>query len=259
MILLLGGTSDTAPIASRLARAGMRVLVSLATNVPLETGAGEYPGIEERSGALDAKGIASLVREKGIEIIVDATHPYAVSIRETARAAARNLNVPYLTYVRPAGATHGEDVIFADGHDDAARIAFSFGRPVLLTTGSRNLAPYVREAAAARKRLVVRVLPHASSREACRAAGISEENIITARGPFSLETNRETIRKFGIGVLVTKDSGSAGGVGPKIAAARREGCRVVIVERPDLSPEVGEYFESITELCEFILYLADLR
>ncbi|MEN6466194.1 MAG: precorrin-6A reductase [Syntrophaceae bacterium] len=262
MILLLGGTSDTAPIATRLARAGMRVLVSLATDVPLETGAGLYPGIEERSGPLDPESMASLVREKGISLIVDATHPYAVSIRETARAAARRLKVPYLTYVRPAGVAHAaesDSILYAAGHEDAARIAFSFGRPVLLTTGSRNLAPYAREAKSAQARLAVRVLPHASSLQACRALDIPEENIVAGRGPFSLETNRETIRKFGIGVLVTKDSGAAGGVGAKIEAARREGCRVVIVNRPEISPEISKegYFESIPEICDYIMSLAD--
>lgn len=254
MILLLGGTSDTAPIAARLARAGKRVLVSLATDVPLETGAGKYAGIEERSGPLDPESFASLVKEKGITLVVDATHPYAVSIRDTARTAARRLKVPYLTYVRPAEAAHAassEDILFASSHEEAARIAFSFGRPVLLTTGSRNLSPYSAAAASAHVRLVVRVLPHASSLQACRALGIPDEDIIAARGPFSLEANRETISKFRIGVLVTKDSGAAGGFGEKVEAARLEGCRAVIVKRPEISRE--GYFESITSLCEYIL------
>ncbi len=263
VILLLGGTADTAPIAVRLARAGKRVLVSVATDVPLETGAGDHPGIEERSGPLDAEGIASLVREKGISLIVDATHPYAVTIRETARAAARRLAVPYITYVRPpeaADAGRSDEIVFASGHEEAARMAFSFGRPVLLTTGSRNLAPYATEAKASRARLVVRVLPHASSLQACRALRITDENIIAARGPFSLETNRETIRKFGIGALVTKDSGAAGGFSAKIEAARLESCRVVVVKRPEISPQTKDvYFESIPEMCDYILSLADIR
>lgn len=257
MILLLGGTSDTAPIAERLARAGKRVLVSLATDVPLETGAGSCPGIEERSGPLDAEGIASLVRDKGIKLIVDATHPYASAIRETARAAARRLNVPYLTYVRPAGAAHDDDIIYAAGHEEAALIAFSFGRPVLVTTGSRNLAPYAREAAGKRARLIVRVLPQDSSLQACRDAGIPDECVIAARGPFSLEDNREAIREFRAGVLVTKDSGAAGGLEAKLEAARLEGCRVVIVKRPAMSQE--GVFESIPEMCDYILSLAAWR
>ena len=39
MILLLGGTSETAPIAEGLANAGHFVLVSNCTDTPLNTGA----------------------------------------------------------------------------------------------------------------------------------------------------------------------------------------------------------------------------
>jgi precorrin-6A/cobalt-precorrin-6A reductase len=36
----------------------------------------------------------------------------------------------------------------------------------------------------------------------------------------------------GFGVLVTKDSGEAGGVDAKVEAARQSGCEVVVIERP---------------------------
>ncbi len=36
MILLLGGTSEARPIAARLTQSGRRVLISQATDVPLE-------------------------------------------------------------------------------------------------------------------------------------------------------------------------------------------------------------------------------
>jgi precorrin-6A/cobalt-precorrin-6A reductase len=79
---------------------------------------------------------------------------------------------------------------------------------------------------------VARVLPHGESLEACRKAGIPADSVIAGRGPFSVEENREAIRRFSIGVLVTKDSGNAGGVREKLEAARLERCRVVIVRRP---------------------------
>ena len=114
----------------------------------------------------------------------------------------------------------------------AAKVAFSFGLPVLLTTGSRNLEPYVNEANAKGIRLVARVLSHPSSIEACRKAGISDDNIVSGRGPFSVEENLAIIKRYGIGVLVTKDSGIAGGVPEKLEAAHLAGCRVVLVQRP---------------------------
>jgi len=231
MILLMGGTSETSPIAVSLARAGYRVLVSCATQIKLDTGS--HPNITLRRGMLDANEICSLVKAQGIALIIDAAHPYATGAHAAAREAARLAAIPYLAYVRPADAAYtGAGIIYAADHHEAAKAAFAANKPVLLTTGSRNLAPYAREAKRTSIPLIVRVLPEKSSLEACRAAGIPEDRIIAARGPFSLEENRDAIRRFAVGVVVTKDSGQAGGGRDKMEAARREGCTVVVVQRP---------------------------
>jgi precorrin-6A/cobalt-precorrin-6A reductase len=117
-------------------------------------------------------------------------------------------------------------------HEEAASMAFSLGKTVKLTIGSNNLAPYFFEAQRMGIKLFARVLPHRASIEACHSAGIPDDSIIRGRGPFSLEINRKQICTFKIGVLVTKDSGMAGGVQEKINAARLEGCSVIVVARP---------------------------
>lgn len=82
MILLLGGTSDAQPIALCLAEAGYRVLVSQATDVPLETPL--HGNIEARCGPLDECGLAALVDRRAVRAIVDAAHPYAVAAHAAA-------------------------------------------------------------------------------------------------------------------------------------------------------------------------------
>lgn len=252
MILLLGGTSETAPLAAALVERDFHVLVSTATDVPLELGS--HPKMYSRKGSLDREGMVQLAGEKGIRIIVDASHPYASSVRANAREAARQLGIPYLTWVRPT-AINGEDLHMAQDHQSAARIACSFGKPVILTTGARNLVPYAQEAKARGVVLFARVLPQESSMESCRVAGIPESHVVTGRGPFSVEENRSVIRRFGIGVIVTKDSGEAGGVPAKIEAARQEGCRVVVVGRPKETAEVT--FASLADLIERVSLLLD--
>lgn len=231
MILLIGGTSETAEFAQSLAVAGYVVIVSTATAIPLETG--NHPNIRRRCGRLDQEGLVQLAQDLEIQAIVDTAHPYATSARHNAHAAAQQLGIPYLTWMRPSALDSGESVFFADDHDHAARLAFSFACPVLLTTGSRNLVPYADESRRRGLDLVVRVLPYSDSLEACRAAGIPEARVIMGRGPFTVEENLATIERFGIGCLVTKDSGTAGGVHEKLEAAREAGCKVVVVRRPD--------------------------
>lgn len=244
MILLLGGTSETAEIAHALAQAGLTVLVSTATDVPLDIGF--HPNISRRSGPLNLEGLIRLAEDSGVTVIVDASHPYASAVRFNAREAAEKLGVPYFTWVRPPVTPEEDFVIFADDHEEAARLACSFGQPVLLTTGSRNLLPYVAEASRTRIKLIARVLPIPDSRQACLNAGIPLQNIIQGRGPFSVEQNLLIMRQFGIGVLVTKDSGVAGGVPEKIEAARIQGCKLVVVRRPQGSEE--NVFKNVAEL-----------
>lgn len=248
MILLLGGTSETALLATAMAEAGYRVLVSTATDVALDVG--NHPGIHRRAGRLNEDAMAALVRELDIVAILDATHPYATLVQATAQKIAELLTIPYFRWLRPETIIEDKNVLFAADHRHAAGIACSFGRPVLLTTGSKNLEPYVHEACGVGVPLIVRVLDRPESVEACRRAGIDELSIISGRGPFSKEENLAVIRKFDIGVLVTKDGGIPGGVRPKIEAAQMENCQVVIVRRPEHHEKM--VFDSVRNLLEAV-------
>lgn len=230
MILLLGGTTETAAVAEALAEAGYRILVSMATDIPLFVGS--HSNISERRGRLNADEMAALVRKERIRAIVDVTHPYATQARATASSVAAGHEIPYFTYIRPGTVTREDGAHLVTTHAEAARVACEAGRPVLLTVGSKNVQPYAAEARRTGITLVARVLSDADSIRACREAGIPDDHIVTGRGPFGIEENRRLIRQFGIGVLVTKDSGERGGVREKLEAARMEGCVVVVVERP---------------------------
>ena len=234
MILLLGGTSDTAPIADRLARCGHRVLVSRATETPLDVGT--HPQIESRCGPLDDASLTDLIGCHGIRVIVDATHPYAVAIRARANRVALAMGIPCVSFVRPPVIAATEPgVEFARDHTSAAALAFAHGRPVLLTTGSSHLTPYADQSRRTSIPLIVRVLGNPQSLSECRKAGIPEPCVLTGRGPFSVAENRRQIRVYDIGALVTKDSGRAGGTLEKLNASRLENCEVVVVQRPEIA------------------------
>jgi precorrin-6A/cobalt-precorrin-6A reductase len=247
MILLLGGTTEATFIARALADEGFAVLLSTLTTIAPR---GELPaGIRRRSGKLDAPELIELIRTQNISAVVDATHPYATGISANAWAACRQTGIPYMAYERPGTVMDAPGIHRASDHDQAASLACSLGRHLLLTIGVRNLLPYVT---AARKHgicLVARVLDHSASVEACRRSGLTSEEIFRADGPFSVTENTALITRYHVDVLVTKDSGDAGGVDTKIIAARNCGCRIVIVERPP-RPRAG--FVSIAALMEAV-------
>lgn len=231
MILLLGGTSETALFATAIAERGYPVTVSTATGFPLEVG--KNPAIRKRTGPLNEKEMGLLVREKGIRAIIDVTHPYAALASATAKSVAEQAGILYLRWIRSQALSNTEEIILVRNHSEAAETAFAYGLTVFLTTGSKNLAPYVAQMQLTGTTLIVRVLPYYEPMEACRRAGIPPQHIIAGRGPFSVEENCALIRRFGIGVIVTKDSGTAGGTQAKIEAARIEDCRMVVVRRPE--------------------------
>jgi len=138
--------------------------------------------------------------------VIDATHPYAVSIRTAAREAALHSGIPYFTYIRPEGVADEKDITFVIDHEEAARKAFADGRPVFLTTGGKNLEPYTRAAACANVPLIVRVLPNPDLLRACSTLGIPKENIITARGPFLWRKTGKSSESFRVALLAIKTS-----------------------------------------------------
>lgn len=247
MILLLGGTSEAAVIARTLFEEGFQVLLSTATLIPPRGGL--YAGILRRSGELDFSGLVDLLRAQGIRAVVDATHPYAEAISANACAACKRIGIPYVAYERPNVATDFAGIHWASDHVHAAALACSSGRHILLTTGTRNLAPYVAAAGLHGIKLVVRVLNQPASFETCCRLGLNAEDIVCANGPFSMEDNINLITRYHIDVLVTKDSGEAGGALTKIIAAKNTGCRVVVIERPP-RPQKGH--RSISDLMDAI-------
>lgn len=235
MILLLGGTGETAAIATSLAEAGHEVLASTATDNELNVG--NHLRITRRIGRLNVNGITAIVSEMGISAIVDATHPFAAAASAVAKEAADEATIPCIAFVRPRIDYDYERIVYVKDHDEAAEKAFSHEKPVLLMTGSRNLVQYVTVAKNKNAELYARVLPHPESIASCRDAGLDAKNVIEGRGPFSTQANVELIKKYGIGVIVSKDSGKEGGVIEKIESARITGINVVMVERPQAPTE----------------------
>jgi precorrin-6A/cobalt-precorrin-6A reductase len=60
---------------------------------------------------------------------------------------------------------------------------------------------------------------------------LTKDEFVVGRGPFSVQNNVDLIRRHGAQLLVSKDSGQAGGLHTKIEAAKQENCKIVVVTR----------------------------
>jgi precorrin-6A/cobalt-precorrin-6A reductase len=220
-VLILGGTTEGRRLAETLHADGtVRVTSSLAGRVATP----RMPPGEVRIGGFGgAEGMARWLREHDVGAVIDATHPFAGTISFHAALAAAEAHVPLLALRRPGWApADGDDWHPVGSLEEAADRAAALGSRVFLTTGRMGLASFahIRDAW-----FLVR------SVDAPEGACPPRMDVLLDRGPFTLDGERELLRRHRIDVLVTKDSGGAA-TAPKLTAAREAGVPVVIVRRP---------------------------
>jgi L-threonine-O-3-phosphate decarboxylase/precorrin-6x reductase len=249
-VLLLCGTQETNTFIEMIRNSGFNSIVSTATDTFLSITTDS--NTKRVIGRLDYKGFLDLIHENNICAIINACHPFASSLRFTVNEVARECAIPCFNYVRADSAVPlSDNRIFAESHDDAADIAFSFNKPVLLTTGSNNLVQYVTQARQQNIAIIARVLPKMESLTACYNAGLTDNEIIAARGPFTLSENIATLQRYNIGVIVTKNSGKESGFDEKLLAAEQCHCKTVIIKRPSLI-NCSEITNTISMLSHFL-------
>ena len=184
-------------------------------------------GITVHEGRLDADAMAAVLDAD--TLLVDATHPYAALVSDHLRAACEQTGAQYERLLRPAQAAEGVVTVL----DTAAAVHWLNAHPgrVLLTTGSKELAAFTA-VEGWQERLVARVLPSTSVLEQCAALGFAGAQIVAMQGPFSHEMNAALLRQTRADILVTKDTGAAGGFAQKLSAAREVGATVLVIARP---------------------------
>lgn len=175
-----------------------------------------------------AEGLARHLAEQRIDLLVDATHPYAARISANAAAAAQIAGVPLLALRRPAWeAVEGDLWTLVESAQAAAAAIGDAPRRVFLALGRQELGPF--EAAPQHAYLVRSVDPVEPP------LAVPDATYLLDRGPFREEDEAALLAKHRIDAIVAKNSGGSATYG-KIAAARRLGIEVMLIHRPDLPP-----------------------
>ncbi|MBQ7159840.1 MAG: precorrin-6A reductase [Treponema sp.] len=246
-LLVFAGTTEGTDFTQKALAAGHTVTVSVATDYGADILQSHLPASERLHvlhGRLDADEIASIVPH--FDALVDATHPYAAEVTKNLRAASSVASVPYYRLSRPVQSVSAKNL---HEFDDLASLVSALSQTsgaIFVSTGSRDLSAFT-SIPDYQNRLFIRVLPSVESIEKCRSLGFSPSHIIAMQGAFSTELNKALFAEYNCRILVTKESGAAGGFAEKIYAAESLGMEIYALKAPAESDGANR-FSSASDL-----------
>lgn len=221
-ILILGGTGDAAALAKQLSTLpGIAVITSLA-------GRTQHPSTlagEVRVGGFGGSdGLLTYLKEQRIDVLIDATHPFAAQMSWNASAAAIALNVPHLMLVRPEWEkVAGDRWLEVESIEAAAKAIPTHLKRLFLTIGRQQVAPF---ATLTEHWFLMRSIepptPHIA---------LPKGELLLDRGPFTLENEIALLKQHAIEAIVSKNSGGDATYA-KIVAARELALPIIMVQRP---------------------------
>lgn len=253
MILVLGGTSDSLKICDRLNEIGISdFILSVATDFGKELAEPHAKDITK--GKKDKEEMKRFIEENEIRQVIDATHPYAISVSRNAMDACEEADIKYIRFERKSLLDNikyqGEFIV--DTIEDACDmvVAHKEWENVFVATGNKNLSTYVKLLKS--KNIIARVLPTSDVLRNCESIGLNADNIIAIKGPFSKEFNMSLLKHSKVDVVITKESGFAGGFLDKIEACAELEVPVIIIRRKTL--DYHRVVHDVNEIQESLIF-----
>ena len=224
-ILILGGTAEARRLAARLAgRGGLGVTLSLAGRTAQPA---PQPVPVRMGGFGGADGLARYLRDEQIDVLIDATHPYAAVISANAARVADTTCVKLLALRRPPWTkVDGDNWIEVAIVEAAVAALGQAPRRVFVALGRKELQLF---ATAPQHDYLIRSVDPVDP-----PLAVPHATYLTARGPFSEVEDHALLERHGIETIVAKNSGGEATYG-KIAASRALRLPVVMLKRPALT------------------------
>jgi len=233
VIWVIAGTQDGRELATKVTHevGSDQVVVTVVSSYGKLLA--QQSGADVIVGRLTQSDMERMIADKDIRLVVDASHPYAAIVSETARAACQATDVQYVRYERPeTPLPQYAKLHHVDDEESAARLAGELGERIYLTTGSKTLATFLQSPALQGKEVWSRVLPTAEVVQLCENLGLTPKYIVGIQGPFSYEMNRAMFHDTKAQVVVMKNSGLVGGTDTKLQAAMDEELHIIVIDRP---------------------------
>ncbi|MBD1217456.1 MAG: cobalt-precorrin-6A reductase [Aphanizomenon sp.] len=245
-VLILGGIGDAVELAIKIANIpGIEVITSLAgrTREPAN-----LPGNVRTGGFGGVRGLTNYLREMQIDLLIDATHPFANQISENAAAATQEVGIPRLMVIRPPWEKlEDDDWLEVEDNLAAATALANRAKRVFLTIGRQEIGTFAHLQDIW---FLMRMIDPPNT-DVIVPPGL----ILCDRGPFNLENEQEILLKYNIDTIVSKNSGG-NATYPKIIAARKLGIKVVMVNRPPVPP--GKQVADVDSACKWLFDKLDI-
>lgn len=209
---------------------------------PLPTRIGGFGG---------AEGLAAFLEEEAVSLLVDATHPFAARISQNAAAAAAATGTPLLALRRAAWEPKaGDRWTHVESVAEAVTALGERPRRVFLAIGRQEAFHFER---APQHSYVVRSVDPVTP-----PLALPDVTAILSSGPFAETDEMNLLKERRIDVIVTKNSGGTATYA-KIAAARKLGLEVVMVERrkPIDVPTVNDCGEALECIHQWLAPVKD--
>ena len=265
-VFIFAGTSEGRELSEKLSDSGFFCTVSVAT----EYGEKLLPQKENLTvlqGRMKSKQMIEAFSQKNYAFVVDATHPFATEVSKEIKKACDSTKIRYLRLARSTGTEQSlsEQIpsersnffYFNDISQATDWLEFQ-NEKIFVSTGSKEL-PKLCEKITDKSRLIVRVLPSIESLQICTECKIPQRQIIAMQGPFSEKANEIQFSESGSKILLTKESGIAGGYFEKIKAAESLGMKIAVIKNPETrdtaktqNPDSKTIFHSVEEIYDII-------
>lgn len=240
-ILLLGGTTEAYSLAEKLKLLEIPVLSSLA-------GRTKHPrlpvGRYRIGGFGGINGLVETIRNEHINLIIDATHPFAETMTDHAWRAAEIVNINYIRFERPIWQQQAGDRWQIVHSLDEAVNAIPPNSRCFLAIGRQHLSPFL-----SRKdvHFVARMVELPDDL-------ITEKNIeIMLAKPGSLEEECKFLKDKQFNTMVCRNSGGSASY-QKLKAAHEIQLPVIMINRKPL-PNVLSFNSESTLIDHVVQFL----
>ena len=220
-IVLFGGTTEGRILTEFLSENKIPSIVCVATEYGEKVLEYDKPVIV-RSGKLKPGPMQKLFQDEEVEIVFDATHPYAMNISKNIKKVCKEENIEYVRVLREA--IEIEDAVKCFSMDELISYLNETEGIIFSSMGAKE-AQSLTGVDNFQERVYLRMLPSPEGMRSCLDLGYPMKNLCGMQGPFSKEFNIAQFKETGADILITKESGNAGGFLEKTDAARECGTR----------------------------------